>query len=85
MNTVWHDAADVCPLADRHTFEEEPDPGEFHVLVRLNGLDAVPDFHVVPRAELVRVVTTQYDAWIREPKADGTPSAQPARDDPRLR
>ena len=73
VNTIWHDRADVWPIADRDRFEDSPDPHEMHVLVRVNGLDAVTEFFVVPRSILVAAVTAQHDAWKREPKADGTP------------
>ena len=73
VNTIWHDTATVWPLADRHRFEETPDPHAIHVLVRLNGLNRPADFYVIPRAQLVAEVTAHYDAWIREPKASGEP------------
>jgi hypothetical protein len=73
VNTIWHDRADVWPIADRDRLEDSPDPYEIHILVRLNGLDAVSEFFVVPRSRLVAAVTEQHDAWKRKPKADGTP------------
>jgi hypothetical protein len=57
--------------------EEELAENLFFVFVALDGL-GVPQYHVVPRADVVRYCTDNHARWLRTPGRDG----QPHKDNP---
>jgi len=53
--------------------EEYTSKNLFYIFVRLNGLDARPDYYVVPSLDVAKYIARCHKKWLSTPKKNGDP------------